>query len=196
MLMKAGHISNLTDARYFASKNARWLGLNLNPSDPDSIGKEQAEGIIQWIAGYEIIGEMGKRKEEEIFYLCDELGLNGIQIDSNLELSMYPPGVSIFRNKKFNPNRGIMTIPDPVSYLILGIEDPDILNTKEASQKLSNYCERYQVLLDIGRTIDLSIYEDYPIKGVNIQGGKEIRTGVKEFSELGILMNKLSQFGG
>jgi len=193
MKIKAGHISNLTDARYFASKNAHWLGLNLNPSDPDAIDKEHAKGIMQWIAGCEFIGEMGKRKEEEIFFLCESLELNGIQIDSDLELSMYPPGVSIFRHKIFHCNGKIMHIPEPVSYLILDIAHPEKIQLPEATQKLNTYLERYNVLLNISNATDLSICKTFGIKGVNIRGGKEIRTGVKAFTDLSEIMEKLSQ---
>jgi len=193
MLIKAGHISNLTDARYFASKNASWLGLNLNPADPEAINIDQAKGIMQWIAGCEFIGEMGKRKEEEIFYLCEALELSGIQIDSDLELSMYPPGVSIFRHKIFRCNGDIMNIPEPVSYLILDIAHPDKINMPEATHKLNYYLEKYNVLLNISDATDLSIYQTFAIKGVNIRGGKEIRAGLKEFTDISSLMDKLSE---
>jgi len=78
--IKAGNISHLTDARYFAAYGIEWMGFNFKSSDPNKINIETAKTIIDWIEGPQIIVEFDVLDMDYIFQICHQLQINNIQL--------------------------------------------------------------------------------------------------------------------
>ena len=57
--IKANDITNLTDARYFAAKEATWLTFNFVEKTPTYIEPMTARAIFEWVEGVEIVGSAG-----------------------------------------------------------------------------------------------------------------------------------------
>jgi phosphoribosylanthranilate isomerase len=82
MLVKAGAIQNLTDARYFASRLVNWVGFCFDPESPLFIHPREAQQIINWLEGPIIVGEFGNRPVREIQETALILGLQAVQVDA------------------------------------------------------------------------------------------------------------------
>lgn len=71
-------ISTLAQARYYAAMQADVLVFNLDQSSGNGLDKETAGEILQWIKGPALFGLFGNQMPDEIFYLSEELNLDGI----------------------------------------------------------------------------------------------------------------------
>ncbi len=81
MQLKIASISNLTDARYFSAVGANYLGFCFDALAENNIPIATAKEIINWIHHPDIVGEFGIHQPlEEIQFLAQEFGLNGIQV--------------------------------------------------------------------------------------------------------------------
>ena len=80
MRIKAGHINNLTDARYFAAWGVYWLGLDMREGVKSALSVTDAKEIMEWIEGPRFVGEFGDSTPEFIAKCVNELGLKSIQV--------------------------------------------------------------------------------------------------------------------
>ncbi|MEZ5001773.1 MAG: hypothetical protein R2730_01945 [Chitinophagales bacterium] len=80
--LKAGGVSNLTDARYFNALGTNWIGFNLDVLDDSSISLKEAQAIKGWLFEPNIVIECGHHQDKvELIYLANELEAAAIQID-------------------------------------------------------------------------------------------------------------------
>ena len=56
-IIKAGSITNLTDARFFAAYDVDYIGFCFDPVSPDYISPQNALAIKGWISGPKIVAE-------------------------------------------------------------------------------------------------------------------------------------------
>ncbi|MBI1224562.1 MAG: hypothetical protein GC192_04945 [Bacteroidetes bacterium] len=83
--IKASGINNLTDARYFAAREVKWLGFRFGGSSRDSISILAAKAIAEWVDGVEIVGEFDFATAEEIISANELLHFDAVQV------GMYTP---------------------------------------------------------------------------------------------------------
>ena len=76
--IKAGAISHLTDARYFAARDVSWLGFSLNATDPQAMTNRQVAAIREWVDGPGICGEFDLAPAEDILTVAAALALTSI----------------------------------------------------------------------------------------------------------------------
>ncbi len=80
--VKAGGVTNLTDARYFNALGVDWIGFNLDVLSDDSISLKDAKAIKEWLFEPKIVVECGHHQDKtELVYLANELAVEAIQID-------------------------------------------------------------------------------------------------------------------
>jgi hypothetical protein len=80
--LKAGGITNLTDARYFNALEADWLGFNLDVLAENSIGLQEAQAIKSWLFAPNIVLECGHHQDkEEMVFLGNELEVAAVQVN-------------------------------------------------------------------------------------------------------------------
>ena len=72
--VKAGSITNLTDARYFAAREAEWLSFPLGEG-AGMIEPIKVKAIAEWVDGVKIVGEFNFSSPEEIVSLSEGLSL-------------------------------------------------------------------------------------------------------------------------
>ena len=65
-IVKAGSITNLTDARFFAAYDVDFIGFNFDPKSPDYISPQNALAIKGWITGPKIVAEFANQDIENI----------------------------------------------------------------------------------------------------------------------------------
>ena len=77
--VKAGFITNLTDARYFAAREVEWLGFPIGNGD-GMIAPMQVKAIAEWVDGVKIVGEFSFATPEEILALSEQVGLDAVPV--------------------------------------------------------------------------------------------------------------------
>ena len=78
--IKASAVNNLTDARYFAAREAEWLGFRLSGSPDMTISIMAAKAIVEWVDGVKIVGEFDFATAEDIEAANNLLHFDAVQV--------------------------------------------------------------------------------------------------------------------
>lgn len=182
--IKAGNISHLTDARYFAAFGINWMGFNFKAADPNKINIETAQTIIDWIEGPQIIAEFDALDLDYIFQTCYQLQINNIQLPIEYftkELSDYEV---LWKGniEKFEP---IESISDRC--LIENISDVNVL--KPILQKNKNTI----ISLTENLAQSKNILALPNLNAIEICGSNETETGLKAYDAINNLFDYLEE---
>jgi phosphoribosylanthranilate isomerase len=208
--IKAGSITNLTDARYFAAWEVEWLGFNLSPGEENAISPMQAAAIREWVEGPKIVGEFSLSSKEDILHQVKELQLDAVQVGmftdlaTVMDLSNELPvikeiviekstsaGDLEFMLSHFSPHASCFLLNfDKGGFTWAEVQKGEILNP----ETLLDFCQRYPILLGIGvQAIEVKPMLEYlqPL-GLNLMGGEEEKTGIKSYDDVDDIFEQLS----
>lgn len=201
--IKAGAISHLTDARYFAARDVSWLGFSLDATDAQAMTNRQVAAIREWVDGPGICGEFGLASAKDILTIAGSLSLDAVQVDQFYplqELSVLSESVvTVFVEwvvstddqveavtawlKEYSPFVDFFII----NYAKGGITMTDLIEGKPFSlPQLANWASLYPVLIETatdGPTA-IQLWKQTAVHGFHLRGGSEERTGYKNFDEL------------
>ncbi|SNS27554.1 phosphoribosylanthranilate isomerase [Belliella buryatensis] len=198
--VKISNINNLSDARYCAGMYVNLMGFNLEQNHEDFISPEKFKEITDWLSGLEFVAEFETAHPDTILSTIQEYsGIKFIEIQEEIHLKMLVnSGYGLILKVTLNEESEIdEIIAKADSYkdfevaihlhsLSLELKDSVIQKIKE----LSNNCE---VLLGFGLEPDTveEIIKDTGIKGICLQGGHEIKPGLKDFDDLADILEAL-----
>ena len=195
-LVKAGSINNLTDARFFSSFQVDWIGFNFDPLSPYAVTLEQAKEIMNWLAGPAIVAEFNNRSLEEITFISNALGVKGVQVPYEQNISGLEGDFKIIKELRISPESVPMAIYTDVDFLLLEIYGLEKLTEKmpaDLDAFIRDTCENIPTILSLpfdAENIE-SILNIYKPSGINLYGSDELQTGVKEFNELVNILEKI-----
>lgn len=177
MIVKAGSITNLTDARFFAAYDVDYIGFCFDPLSPDYISPQNALAIKGWIAGPKIVAEFANQDAENV---------------KNI-ISFFEPDVIECELRSFNFE--ILNTDLPYILKISGNElnemhhENCLFYLTDDFNLIQNLNPEIPFMLDItGKEIDLS---NPKIKAIQIQGSQEIEVGVKDYDAIANLIEGL-----
>ena len=208
--IKAGSITNLTDARYFSAWEVEWLGFNLSQGEENAISPLQVAAMREWVEGPKIVGEFSLSSKEDILHQVAELQLDAVQVGmftdltTVMDLSNELPVIKeivIEKSSSAGDIEFMLSHFSPhASYFLLnfdkggftwaevkkgGILSPEILR---------DFCQRYPILLGIG--VQASEVKDMLAylqpAGLNLLGGEEEKTGIKSYDDVDDIFEQLS----
>lgn len=166
----ASNIRNLTDARYFAAWMVDYMSFDIGANSQSFIGPSNITEIIDWLAGPEFIGNfMDHENLDFILENQKELKLSGVITNKNeiVDLWDFAHGKLFYVCQEFE--------------LIKNLETKVI--TKPANVE-SFINAGHEVYID-SQFFDLELLEDLGKRtGLCLEGGEEIKTGLKSFDEL------------
>lgn len=204
--IKAGAVTNLTDARYFAAREADWLGFCLDPADNDYVEPLQVKAIKEWVEGPMIVGEFGMQPVDEIQTLAAQIGLEAIQLgmfatpDQARALQQWT-----ILKEWIIEDVSQLTSLDPEleafapfsAAMILNLSKNNIfweqLSAENVLPVLARYCQSYPIYLDMPlspHTLS-ALLPALPLSGLQLKGGAEEKTGYKSFDELDAILDAL-----
>lgn len=208
--IKAGSLTNLTDARYFSAWEVEWLGFNLSAGEENAIAPLQVAAMREWVEGPKIVGEFSLSAKEEILQQVADLRLDAVQVGmftdlaTVMDLSYQLPVIKEIVVEKTTTAGDIeflLTHFAPhVSYFLLNfdkggfswndVQNGEILN----AGIVQDFCQRFPILLGIGiQASELpSMLEYLQPTGLHLLGGEEEKTGVKSFDDVDELFEALS----
>lgn len=197
--IQASAINNLTDARYFAAREAKWLCFSLEQSNTPTIS-----AIKEWVDGIEIVVAFSLQTTEEILEIASFLSLKSIQLGPFYNAS------DAAQISQFQITKEII-VPDPENwqeldetlrkfnavsdYLLLDFHKNGISwkNLQEAHlQKIRDWCTKYNILLSVAfQTDDVDSILGVGATGIDLKGSEEEKVGYKSFEELDDILDML-----
>jgi phosphoribosylanthranilate isomerase len=184
--VKAGNITNLSDARYCAGMGVDWLGFPIESIDPKTF-KE----ITSWVTGPKFVLEIPSNQlpESLSLYPSNTLQisyhqLKEIESQSNQSLIISMPMPDWPAAKKELLKHSLRII-----YLQL-----TTLSGQKTSDKdlLKEIGEHFEILINFESTpYSLNEILEFPIAGISISGNQEIKPGLKDYSQLSDVLEQL-----
>lgn len=211
--IKAGGITNLTDARYFAAREVTWLGFDLSPGSENYIDTAQMLAIKEWVDGVEIVGEFGLESADDILAASRELDLDAVQLSMIAsdetartlaeQISVIKEIVPEYHHSDDDLKEYFKASPENVAYFLLNLEKNGFTwqdlqagspFTLEAVQAI---CAQFPVLLALNfKPREVSeILHQLPVQGLHLKGGDEEKVGFKSFDDLDEILDLLDEEG-
>jgi hypothetical protein len=176
---KAGSITNLTDARFFAAYEVDYIGFCFDPQSPNYISPQNALAIKGWIHGPKIVAEFANQDLDNVlniinFFEPDVLELgdeyfdnNGSKIKSDLPV--------IFKSNQENAQ--LISLKNILFIL------------RDVQNNFDMPFNQFSIMIDItDKEFDITKFIG---DAIQIKGVAETEVGVRDYDELGELMEGL-----
>lgn len=171
-----GKVTNLSDARYCAAVGADFIGFDCNPSSSRYVSVELINAIIGWTAGVKTVLEFGNQPESAIIDLVNTVKPDAILIPTEC----YTPAIKNLNcTVMISSNSAIELTCD---YLVC--DASAFPNVKGTSVPVF-------VSGDITENNIAQLLETYKPFGIYLQGGDEIKPGIKSYDELAVIFDLL-----
>lgn len=199
--VKASSITNLTDARYFAAWEVKWLGFNLDTHDDNYIQPVVMKAIKEWVDGVEVVGEFGMQSAEEILAAANLLELDVVQVGPFVELSTVEllSDLTVIKEIIIETTTAEIEIATVIQdfapfcqYMIIDFEKNGITyqdlkdGTSISLDFLSAICKKNEIILSIDCPSEElnELLENIQPAGLRVKGGEEEQVGMKSYDEL------------
>lgn len=198
--VKISSVNNLSDARYCAGMQVNLMGFCLEENDKNFVSPEKFKEIIGWLSGVEYVAEFSHTHPERILtQLKGYPEIQNIEIKEEIHLKMLVnTNYGIILNQQVDDLDDIEDlIKKSTSYhdfnVTLLLHSEALESNGEVLNKISELSSNCQVLLGFGIHADavLELLETTQIKGISMQGGDEIKPGLKDFDELAEILETL-----
>ncbi len=186
--LKAGSITNLTDARYFAAFGVDWIGFCFDPLSSEYLQPAQAAEIKSWLHGPRYIGEFRNQDADNIQAIADFVGLDALELVLG-EIPPRLPTLPLFvRVAGTESDTELSSLPPQTEGVILSA-----INTPDLEQAVRRLAVFAPVWLDHCQTAAQvsHMLERLKPAGLNLRGGVELKPGLKLFEELDELFTLL-----
>ena len=188
--IKAGSITNLTDARYFAAMMVDYMGFCLDFSHDERISPEEFHGIKAWVEGPEIVAEVGKTpksllqevySQEDYQWVSCHLDNTSFEGDQNI-IEVQVDSIQDLAHLDFKSSKIYQLHLDQ-------IVEEDLYQ----GVLLTELCTQHKVFVpapnhehNIRRLI-----EDIKPYGIHVKGGTEEKVGFKSYEELDFFFEQM-----
>lgn len=181
--VKAGNITNLSDARYCAGMGVEWLSFPADVVNPITF-KE----ITDWVAGPQFVLEVTGATTEDAIRQYPvtslEIGLDQMPLMDHFPFVewfvRFPASVWTTQKNTLLKRR------DKISYIVLEIDHQDISVVKE----IASY---FKILIHQSDTLSVDVMLALPIEGINVIGEDELKPGLKDFDKLAAILEELEE---
>lgn len=194
--VKISNVTNLSDARYCAGMGVHLLGFNIDPENNNHVPPDIFNQITEWISGVELVGEFETENADSIRETIKKYRINHIQL-SHIQL------LHIFRKTD---------LP-----IILKIDLSNYLDEKQLTDDLNKSKSMVEYFLIEGNNDKITkdiifslaadfpllmgtgisksnvreLIDNFPIKGISLKGGDEIKPGYKDYDELADILESI-----
>ncbi len=183
-VVKAGSITNLSDARYCAGMGVEIVGFPVGQSNPLALDPSRIKEIAGWLSGVKVALELNEAD-------FDEAGLRAL-------LESIPPDYLQVPHPIVGQVREITSLPLLIVAETLIPEVPEgdyvVYTGTLRGEPLVSYCKLNNVILaggEINADNILDLLEQVKPYGIELKGGTEISPGLKDFDELSEILELL-----
>ena len=198
--VKISTVNNLSDARYCSGMQVNQIGFCLEETDNNFISPEKFKEITGWLSGVEYVAEFTNTHPERILTLIKNYPEIGhIEITEEIHLKMLVnTNFGIILNQRLENTDDIERLigksPSYRDFNVTLLLHSETLNISgEIQKKIAELASKCPVLLGFGLQPDsvLELVQNTGIKGISIQGGDEIKPGLKDFDEMAEILETL-----
>lgn len=204
-LIKASRIAHLTDARYFAAKEADYLGFNLESGTEGYLDPIYMKAIREWVEGPKIVGEFSRTPIRVVSEAAAFYGLDAVQVTAKTYGAQLAEleGLEVILEIEV----GETGLPFSIAELQAFAAQVDIFLFNFTHSNISKsifYEEKvpWQEVFSIRPSLlqaDLpaadwpEILEALGLAGISIVGGEEEQVGVKSYEEVDAIFEGLGR---
>lgn len=197
--VKISGINNLSDARYCAGMIVDILGFSFEPEDPNFMEPDKYTAITEWVSGVAFAAEFDESDPARIQEILVQYPkVDFLQITNPAYLpSLGSLQIPVIMKIDVGITPGNMltdilqqTAPDVTFYLL---ENSREVNNASLLDEVLHLATEYPILLGFGLSQEnvLEILERYPVKGIALKGGDEIKPGYKDFDDLADILETI-----
>ncbi|UOQ70859.1 phosphoribosylanthranilate isomerase [Hymenobacter cellulosilyticus] len=197
-------INNLSDARYCAGMGADFLTFRLDPALPGHLEPALVQELSGWVAGVQLIGEFDSLSIPEINALATRCGLHYVLMHRRrtpeelaqlvvpaLKLIKWIPDMLVEDvEKRFRDQQA------HVAGFVLADAPHETLSAMQRAQ-LTQQARTYKVWLGTGfapASLNVrQLVEEVQPTGIVLEGGQEIKPGLRDFTELEAVFEQLEE---
>lgn len=189
-------INNLSDARYCAGMGAERLSFVLDPALPGALTPEAVQEISGWVSGVELIGEFDTLAPAAINDIAQRCGLHHIMLHRRRSPEQLAQlALPALKNLKWIPDM----LPEDVETrlreqapyvtgFLLATPPPQPLSARQLTY-LVQQAREYPIWLSAGFASSTGgsvreLVERIAPAGIVLEGGDEIKPGLRDFSEM------------
>ena len=202
--IKAGQITNLTDARYFAARGVKWLSFYLKDTHQFTKQLQEVKAIKEWIEGPILLVELDLNTRDTL-EVMNYLELDAIQLTKHAHLEQVEElkDFILFKEVVFSSENTIQNLfanekpfANYVNYFVFNFKKAGLcwedMNAKQKAE-LKAVCENFPVILhiDIDPENLNELLNEIEIEALELIGGEEEKVGVKSFEELDEILEAL-----
>ncbi|MCL6260273.1 phosphoribosylanthranilate isomerase [Aquiflexum sp. TKW24L] len=198
--VKLSAVTNLSDARYCAGMYVNMIGFDLEENSKNYTSPQKFNEITGWLSGVDFVAEFESSHPEKILTLVNEYqGINFIEIQEEIHLRMLiNSSFGIIFKKDLRSEEDLDDLIAKAMFfndfgVILHLVSHSLEMNDTLIQKLKVLAESVEVLIGFGiepMTV-LSLLEKTGVKGIALEGGEEIKPGLKDFEELADILEVL-----
>ena len=200
--VKVSGVNNLSDARYCAGMGVHVLGFNLEQSHPHYSDPEKYAAITEWLAGVKFVAEFDEYTPDKIrSTLADYDRIDYLQTSQPQHIAELADLSKSFIVKidAHQYQEDIVALADimrgcheQVDYFLVENSAP---SREDLINELLHLSRQYPILLGFGLGPDnvISLVKEYPLAGIALQGGEEIRPGYNNFDQLADILEVLEE---
>lgn len=193
--IKFGNVTNLSDARFAAAAGVTYIGFCFDPASPSYIAPIKAKEMIDWITGSSVVAEFGEQSITEIQDISELLEVDAIEVNNALlpdELQSLSKAII----KKINVNQfqGAQLETEIAAYA--SVADAfhlyaDAPHEQYDCDQLVKLCAQYKIIwgLQVEVANVKSIMQAFKPFAIQLSGGEEEQTGMRDFDELNALFD-------
>lgn len=200
--IKLGNITNLSDARFAAAAGIEYMGFCFDTNNVNYIPPVKAKQIIDWTSGCFVVAEFGNQSIHEIIAITEMLNIDIVEINNHLMpadlVEIDKPIIKKIDISLLNKE----TLTAEIALYLTKVDAFHLFTSHENSsiteEQLKEICANHKIIWGLNtssKTIK-AIIASYQPYALNITGGDEEKTGVKDFDELNNILEVLGIFEG
>lgn len=198
--VKVSAVTNLTDARYCAGMYVNMIGFDLEEGSKNYTSPQKFNEITGWLSGVDYVAEFESTHPEKILGLLNEYtGINFIEIKEEIYLRMLVnTSYGLIFKKELKSEEDLDELIAKAQFfedfkIMLHLVSENLEINAGMIQKLHTLASKVEVLLGFGiepETV-LNLLEISGVKGIALEGGEEIKPGLKDFDQLAEILEVL-----
>jgi phosphoribosylanthranilate isomerase len=176
--VKAGAVSSLSDARFFAGMGVDWLGFDVNPTSESFVNVDLYKSLVGWVSGPKRVIEIPKALDtDSIAKLISDYLPECIEVELS-EIEKFNYDLPIFARAQLEDIH-ISKITSSIKYLVLET-NADLF---KYADELKSLATQTSILVSISpNQQDIKkVLDELPIAGIALRGSKEVQTGIKDY---------------
>jgi len=179
--VKAGNITNLSDARYCAGMGVDWLGF-----PADAVNPVTFKEITDWVTGPAFILELSEKSSIESIgdYNVSMLEIAPHQLNLIDQLPTMKWLVRLSLSDWDEQKNELFIFKDKIEYLVM---EPDIPNL----EVLAHIAGSFRILINQTDSHNPGSLLALPVEGINVAGENELKPGLKDFEKLSSILEEL-----